>query len=69
MPGLHLSDPLPVPDSVLAGATLVADVVTDPVRTPRLIAAETAGAQIVTGEDMLEGQWRLLYDFIRSSEA
>ncbi len=67
--GLKPDDPLPVPAPALAGARVVADVVTDPLCTPLLNAAAAQGALCVTGGDMLDGQLRLLFDFIRGDDA
>lgn len=63
--GLHAKagDPLPVPEHCLTGQ-FVADVITDPLDTPFLIAARRTGGHTVSGGDMLDGQLRLLCDFI-----
>lgn len=62
--GLRPDDPLPVPAEALAAARCVADVVTDPLQTPLLKAAAARGIPCVTGGDMLDGQLKLLFDFI-----
>ncbi|MCV9938302.1 hypothetical protein OIU35_18280 [Boseaceae bacterium BT-24-1] len=65
--GLRLDDPLPVPVSALHREQVVADVITDPLDTPFLREAKSRGALTVTGGDMLDGQLRLLFDFIRGA--
>lgn len=48
----------------LKGHQRVADVISDPAMTPMLTAAKAKSCAVVTGVDMLEGQLRLLGDFI-----
>lgn len=64
--GLKPDDPLPVPAAALRHAACLADVITDPLETPFLRAAPE-GAVRVTGGDMLDGQLRLLFDFIKGA--
>lgn len=65
--GLHEGDPMPVPTACLNARQLVADVITDPLDTPLLIAARAKGCVTVTGGDMLDGQLRLLADFAQGA--
>lgn len=62
--GLSRTDPMPYPINLIRRNQVVADVITDPVLTPFLTSASSAGAIIVTGKDMLLGQLDLLSDFI-----
>ncbi|GLQ12063.1 shikimate dehydrogenase [Devosia yakushimensis] len=62
--GFKATDPLPVDVSGLVPATVVADVITDPVPTRLLVEAGARGCATRDGTHMLEGQMQLLYDFM-----
>lgn len=62
--GLRDSDPLPVDPGELTADMVVADVITDPVSTRLLDAAERIGCFTRDGTHMLEGQIGLLFDFM-----
>jgi shikimate dehydrogenase len=62
--GLKPDDPLPLDPERLAPATLVAEVVMKPERTPLLEAAAARGCPVHLGRHMLTSQVRLLADFV-----
>ncbi|WNJ88061.1 hypothetical protein [Bosea sp. 685] len=65
--GLKASDPLPVPAERLAPHQTVADVITDPLKTPLLENAAALGCRTVDGGEMLDGQLDLLLAFIKGA--
>lgn len=62
--GLTESDPVPVDPAQLAPSMIAADVITDPVPTRFLAAAQKIGCFTRDGTHMLDGQIGLLFNFI-----
>ncbi len=62
--GMKDGDPLPVDVSKLAGNMFVADVVTLPLVTPLLAAAQAKGCRTQNGLDMFNAQSEFLTDFV-----
>ncbi|MCE1179984.1 MAG: shikimate 5-dehydrogenase [Micrococcales bacterium] len=50
------ADSMPVDQDVVEAAEVVLDVVAQPVRTPLVVAAEAAGAQVITGDRVMSLQ-------------
>lgn len=67
--GLKPGDPLPLPVELLDPATVVAEVIMDPTRTPLLVAAAARGCRIHEGRHMLDAQLRLLAEFVAGVRA
>jgi shikimate dehydrogenase len=63
--GMSAHDPLPYPVERLAGARIVADVVTSPVITPWLAAARARGLAIQNGEEMAVAQLPIQLGYLR----
>jgi shikimate dehydrogenase len=61
--GMQAGDPLPFDVTTLSASCLVADVITQPVITPALAAAQARGCVTVTGVDMFECVRDRLVDF------
>jgi shikimate dehydrogenase len=61
--GLEPGDPLPIDVSRLAPATVVAEVLMKPEKTPLLVAAERRGCPIHLGRHMLDRQVDLMFEF------
>lgn len=62
--GMRAVDPLPLSAERLEPATFVAEVVTQPVMTPLLVAARARGCPVRTGIGMFEAQADLLVEFL-----
>ncbi|MDI5929715.1 hypothetical protein QBK93_34460 [Rhizobium leguminosarum] len=62
--GLRDTDPLPISADELASTMVAADVITDPLPTRFLAAAEKTGCFTRDGTHMLEGQIQLLFQFM-----
>ncbi|MBY0430163.1 MAG: shikimate dehydrogenase [Rhodospirillales bacterium] len=62
--GLKPGDPPPLPVERLEPATVIAEVIMQPARTPLLAAAAMAGCRVHEGRHMLDAQLSLLADFI-----
>jgi shikimate dehydrogenase len=61
--GLEPGDPLPFEVSALGHATVVAEVLMKPEKTPLLVAAERRGCPIHLGRHMLDRQVDLMFEF------
>jgi shikimate dehydrogenase len=62
--GMKDGDPLPVDVSKLSGNMFVADVITLPLVTPLLAAAQAKGCRTQNGLDMFNAQGEFLTDFV-----
>jgi len=62
--GMKAGDPLPVDPSRIAGSAFVADVITMPVITPLLQAAQAKGCGTSTGVDMFNAQVDFITEFL-----
>ena len=62
--GMKAGDPLPVDASKIAASTFVADIITMPVVTPLLQAAQAKGCAIQNGVQMFDAQVDFITEFL-----
>jgi shikimate dehydrogenase len=62
--GMKAGDPLPVDASRLAASTFVADIITMPLTTPLLAAAQAKGCKTQNGVQMFDAQVDFITDFL-----
>jgi len=62
--GMKPSDPLPVDPSTLEAKQFVADIITMPLETPLLAAAQAKGCRTQTGVQMFEAQADFITEFL-----
>jgi shikimate dehydrogenase len=61
---MKASDPLPVDESKLDAGQFVADVITMPLVTPLLAAAQAKGCKTQNGVEMFEAQVDFITEFL-----
>lgn len=66
--GMGKDDPIPLPAEFIAAGAMAADVVMQAELTPFLAGASSRGAIVHEGRHMLEGQLRLIADFLRAAD-